>query len=158
MMDDLVDPGEQEMRLEIVPFGEFSALGRVELLHGASVPPRLLGGEPVDRVDEAVVVVALDLRLGQHAHSALADAAEARRQNATSDETLRVSRIIGQSSSEQSMTRRVSGRSASEEKEAASRLRATHALNISAEECPETSALSRRRQRYRRRSRYRSSP
>src|SRR5438132_9193080 len=65
MMDDLVDPGEQEMRLEIAPFGEFSALGRLELLHGASVPPRLLGGERVDRVDEAVAVVALDLRLGQ---------------------------------------------------------------------------------------------
>src|SRR5439155_20865024 len=65
MVDDLVDPGEQEMRLEIVPFGEFSALGRLELLHGASVRPRLLGGERVDRVDEAVAVVALDLRLGQ---------------------------------------------------------------------------------------------
>src|SRR5881397_1808656 len=65
MVDNLVDPGEQEMRLEIVPFGEFSALGRLELLHGASVPPRLLGGERVDRVDEAVAVVALDLRLGQ---------------------------------------------------------------------------------------------
>src|SRR5882762_4800379 len=65
MVDDLVDPGEQEMRLEIVPFGEFSALGRLELLHGTAVPPRLLGGERVDRVDEAVAVVALDLRLGQ---------------------------------------------------------------------------------------------
>src|SRR5438046_7321391 len=65
MVDDLVDPGEQEMRLEIVPFGEFSALGRLELLHGASVPPRLLGGERVDRVAEAVAVVALDLGLGQ---------------------------------------------------------------------------------------------
>src|SRR5438046_1735041 len=53
------------MRLEIVTFGEFSALGRFELLHGAPVPPRLLGGEHVDRVDEAGAVVALDLRLGQ---------------------------------------------------------------------------------------------
>src|SRR5438046_9507928 len=53
------------MRLEIVPFGEFSALGRLELLHDAPVPPRLLGGERVDRIDEAVAVVALDLRLGQ---------------------------------------------------------------------------------------------
>src|SRR5438445_3591166 len=65
MVDDLVDPGEQEVRLEILALGEFSALGRLELLHGAPVPPRLLGGERVDRVDEAVAVVALDLRLGQ---------------------------------------------------------------------------------------------
>src|SRR5207249_11638217 len=65
MVDDLVDPGEQEMRLEIVPSGEFSALGRLELLHGAPVPSRLLGGERVDRVDEAVAAVALDVRLGQ---------------------------------------------------------------------------------------------
>src|SRR5438477_11506808 len=65
MVDDLVDPGEQEMWFEILPFGEFSALGRLELLHGAPVPPRLLGGERVDRADEAVAVVALDLRLGQ---------------------------------------------------------------------------------------------
>src|SRR5882724_675261 len=65
MVDDLVDPREQEMRLEILPFGEFSALGRLELLHGVPVSPRLLAGERVDRVDEAVAVVALDLLFGQ---------------------------------------------------------------------------------------------
>jgi len=53
------------MRLEIVLFAEFSALGRFELLHGAPIPPRLLGGERLNRVNEAVAVVALDLLLGQ---------------------------------------------------------------------------------------------
>src|SRR4030095_2706426 len=53
------------MRLEIVALGQLSALGRLELLHGAPVPPRVLGGERVDRVDGAVAVVALDLVLRQ---------------------------------------------------------------------------------------------
>src|SRR5689334_22762465 len=53
------------MRFEIVALGQLSALGRLELLHGAPVPPSVLGGERLDRVDEAVAVVALDLVLGQ---------------------------------------------------------------------------------------------
>jgi hypothetical protein len=65
MVDDLVDPREQQVRLEVVAAGELLALGRLERLHGAPIAQRLLGAERVDRIDEAVAVVALDLRLGQ---------------------------------------------------------------------------------------------
>src|SRR5262245_63060581 len=65
MVNDLIDPGEQQMRLEIVAFGELRPLGGLELLHGAPVAPRLRDVERVDRIDEAITVVAFDLRLGQ---------------------------------------------------------------------------------------------
>src|SRR5262249_60203589 len=65
VMHDLVDPGEQEVRLEIMALAEFLALRGFEILHGAAVAPRLVGGERVDRVEEALAVIMRDLRVGE---------------------------------------------------------------------------------------------
>src|SRR6516225_12402748 len=65
MADDLVDPCEQKMRLEVMALGELRALRRFEVLHGFAVAPRLLGAKGVDRIDEPVAVILVDLRGGQ---------------------------------------------------------------------------------------------
>src|SRR6516164_2609209 len=65
MVDDLVDPCEQKMRLEVMALGELGALRRFELLHGLAVATRLLGAKGVDRIDEPVAVILVDLRVGQ---------------------------------------------------------------------------------------------
>src|SRR5215813_6730651 len=65
MVDDLVDPCEEEMRLEVMALGELGALRRFEVLHGFAVAPRLLGAKAVDRIDEPVAVILVDLRVSQ---------------------------------------------------------------------------------------------
>src|SRR5215470_16167118 len=65
MVDDLVDPCEQKMRLEVMALCELCALRRFEILHGFAVSPRLLGAKGVDRIDEPVPVILVDLRVGQ---------------------------------------------------------------------------------------------
>ena len=65
IVHDLVDPGEQEMRLEVMPFAEFLPLRRLEVLHRVPVAPRLIGAERVERIDKALAVIMRDLRVGE---------------------------------------------------------------------------------------------
>src|SRR5499427_10381314 len=65
MVDDLVNPCEQKMRLEVMALCELGALRRFEILHGFAVAPRLLGAKGVDRINEPVAVKLVDLRVGQ---------------------------------------------------------------------------------------------
>src|SRR5215831_19618538 len=65
MVDDLVNPCEQKMRLEVMAPCELGALRRFEILHGFAVAPRLLGAKGVDRIDKPVAIVLVDLRVGQ---------------------------------------------------------------------------------------------
>src|SRR5215472_16155758 len=65
MMDDLVDPSKQKMRLEVMALGELGALGRFEFLHGCAIAPRHFSTKRVDRIDEAVAIIPIDLRGGQ---------------------------------------------------------------------------------------------
>src|SRR5206468_12372132 len=60
-VDDLVNPCEQKMRLEVMALGELGTLRRFEFLHGGAIAPRLLGTERVDRIDVAVAVILIDL-------------------------------------------------------------------------------------------------
>src|SRR5215831_2306458 len=53
------------MRLEVMALGELCALRRFEIFHGFAVAPRLLGAKGVDRIDEPVAVILVDLRVGQ---------------------------------------------------------------------------------------------
>jgi len=65
IVHDLVDPGEQEMRLEVMAFAEFLPLRRLEALHRAPVAPRLIGAERIDRINKALAVIMRDLRVGE---------------------------------------------------------------------------------------------
>src|SRR5262245_10874959 len=65
MVDDLVDPCEQKMRLEVMALGELGALRRFEILHGFAVAARLLGAKGVDRIDKPVAIILVELRVGQ---------------------------------------------------------------------------------------------
>src|ERR1700752_2538185 len=64
-MDDLIHPGEQEMRLEIVAAGQLLALGTLKGLHPVAPGACLFRREGIDRADVAVPFVAGDLLLGQ---------------------------------------------------------------------------------------------
>src|SRR6516162_11398864 len=65
MVNDLINPCKQKMRLEVMALGELDALRRFEILHGFAVAPRLLGAKGVDRIDEPVALILVDLRGGQ---------------------------------------------------------------------------------------------
>ena len=65
MVHDLVDPGEQQVRLEVMALAKLLALRRLEVLHGAPVAPRLVDAERVERIDEALAMILRDLRVGQ---------------------------------------------------------------------------------------------
>src|SRR5215475_7679958 len=65
MVDDLVYPCEQKMRLEVMALGELGTLRRFEILHGFAIMPHLLGAKGVDRINESVAVILVDLRVGQ---------------------------------------------------------------------------------------------
>src|SRR5262249_56398407 len=64
MVDDLVDPCEQKMRLEVMALGEL-CVRRFEILHGLAGATRLLDAKGVDRVGEPVPVQLVDLRVRQ---------------------------------------------------------------------------------------------
>jgi len=53
------------MRLEVMALGELGALRGLEILHGFAVATRLLGAKGIDRLDEPVSVILVDLRVGQ---------------------------------------------------------------------------------------------
>jgi hypothetical protein len=57
VMHDLVDPGEQEVRLEIVPLAELPALVALEAFEPVEIAARLLRAERRDRKDKAVALV-----------------------------------------------------------------------------------------------------
>ena len=60
-MHDLVDPGKQQMRLEIVAARHLAALGAFEVFQPLAPSARPLGRKPIDGADIAVALVAGDL-------------------------------------------------------------------------------------------------
>src|SRR5262249_2443742 len=65
VVDDLIDKGEQQMRLEVMALAELLPLRRLEVLHGPPVAPRLFRAERVDRIEKTLAVILRNLRVGQ---------------------------------------------------------------------------------------------
>ena len=64
-MHDLVDPWKQKMRLEVVATGQLLALRPLEGLKTVVPAACAVGGEGIDRADEAVALVLRDLPGGE---------------------------------------------------------------------------------------------
>jgi hypothetical protein len=63
VMDDLVDPAEQQMRLEVVALAEFLALLSLECFETVAATARLGRSEHIDWKQQPVALVASDLGL-----------------------------------------------------------------------------------------------
>src|SRR5438309_76152 len=65
VVHDLVDPAEQEVRLEIMPFAELPSFLALEPLQLVKIMPRLIRTERLHRKHEPVALVPRDLFLAQ---------------------------------------------------------------------------------------------
>ena len=65
MVDDLVDPGEQQMRLEIMALAELPPVLALAAFEPVEIAVRLVPAERIDRNDKPVALVPRDLRFGE---------------------------------------------------------------------------------------------
>src|SRR5205814_238306 len=71
VVNDPVDPGEQQMRLQIMALAELPSIRALEAFEPVKIAARLVPAERIDRKDEPVALISRNLTVGKlSAHAA----------------------------------------------------------------------------------------